>query len=122
MKYHEKLMWASTSTFQQLAEKSGCLAKCLVRDYRMEKRLEETVTWRSNWSSAFYLEAKFTSFDVIEEYWAFDFSDTINGIGGVMTLFLGWSLYLILHEVYLVVQTAVRQMISWPILSKRGNS
>ena len=52
------------------------------------------------------MDAKVTNVDVIEEYWAFDISDTVNGIGGQLGLLLGWSIYWVLYETYLVLERA----------------
>ena len=52
--------------------------------------------WKHEWASAFYLIAESSVQKVEEEYLVFDLSDAMNGIGGAMGLFLGWSmLYLI---------------------------
>ena len=69
----------------------------------MQKSKEE-VTWRRNWASAFYLDAEVTAYEIQEELWAFDINDTINGIGGVLGLFLGYSMYHVLSNVYMLIQ------------------
>ena len=53
---------------------------------------EETITWDVNYSSAFLLMARKTSVGGREELLVFDTEDLINGIGGALGLFLGWSL------------------------------
>ena len=50
------------------------------------------MTWKQNWSSAFYITAENTLVKKEEEFWVFDKSDAINGIGGAMGPFLGWSI------------------------------
>ena len=53
---------------------------------------EETINWAVNYSSAFFLMAEKTSVEGQEELLVFDFEDLINGIGGALGLFLGWSI------------------------------
>ena len=53
---------------------------------------EETITWDVHYSSAFFLIAEKTSVEGQEELLVFDFEDLLNGIGGALGLFLGWSL------------------------------
>ena len=53
---------------------------------------EETINWAPDFSSAFFLTAEKTSVEGQEELLVFDFEDLINGIGGALGLFLGWSL------------------------------
>jgi hypothetical protein len=49
------------------------------------------VSWRHDWSSAFYLAAETTEVTKTDEFWVFDLTDAITGIGGALGLFLGWS-------------------------------
>ena len=58
------------------------------------------VTWNHNWSSAFHLELETSEVRQEQEFLVFDLFDTLNGIGGAMGLFLGWSVF------YLVGQLA----------------
>ena len=53
-----------------------------------------------NYSSAFYLMAEKTSVEGQEELLVFDFEDLINGIGGALGLFLGWSILYLATEIY----------------------
>ena len=56
------------------------------------------VTWNHNWSSAFHLELETSEVRQEQEFLVFDLFDTLNGIGGAMGLFLGWSVfYLVGH-------------------------
>ena len=110
LRYNENLMWASYSTFTQIAAESGCRPKCKKRKFDVVTKENIKVTWRRNWSAAFFLEAKRTAFDVVDEYWAFDISDTLNGIGGVLGLFLGWSVYWILYETFLVIERSITKI------------
>ena len=56
------------------------------------KLREETINWNVNHSSTFFLMAEKTSVEGQEELLVFDFEDLINGIGGALGLFLGWSI------------------------------
>ena len=53
---------------------------------------EEPITWAVNYSSAFLLRAERTTVEEQEELLVFDTEDLINGIGGALGLFLGWSI------------------------------
>ena len=53
---------------------------------------EETITWDVDYSSAFFLMAEKTSVEGQEELLVFDFEDLVNGVGGALGLFLGWSI------------------------------
>ena len=53
---------------------------------------EETITGAADFSSSFFLVAEKTSVEGQEELLVFDFEDLINGIGGALGLFLGWSI------------------------------
>ena len=53
---------------------------------------EDTITWDVDYSSAFFLMAEKTSVEGQEELLVFDFEDLINGLGGALGLFLGWSI------------------------------
>ena len=52
-----------------------------------------------------------------EELWAFDFDDTLNGIGGAMGLFLGWSLLNILSSCSSGLSAAIQRLV-WKITNK----
>ena len=53
---------------------------------------ERSIYWNVDYSSAFYLMAEKTSVEGQEELLVFDTEDLINGIGGALGLFLGWSI------------------------------
>ena len=76
-----------------LTATTGCKAKCFVRKFYFLQKSGDEVSWRRNWSSAFHLDVKYTAYEVNEEFLAFDIYDTINGIGGVLGLCLGWSAF-----------------------------
>ena len=91
---------------------------------------EETITWDVNYSSAFFLMAEKTSVEGQEELLVFDFEDLINGIGGALGLFLGWSIlnigkcffllsFVINHIQYLSVRESSRIARSFSPSSKR---
>ena len=67
---------------------------------------EETITWDVDYSSAFFLMAEKTSVEGQEELLVFDFEDLINGIGGALGLFLGWSI-LYLGRIKIIGRTVV---------------
>jgi hypothetical protein len=96
--YNEYLMFSVNTPLAKLAEKTGCLARCKYKEFIFMQKNKEEVTWKHNWSSSFFLEAEKTMVKHEEELWAFDFDDTLNGIGGAMGLFLGWSLLNILSS------------------------
>ena len=60
--------------------------------HRSGQLREETITWDVDYSSAFFLMAERTSVEGLAEMLVFDFEDLINGIGGALGLFLGWSI------------------------------
>ena len=67
---------------------------------------KETITWSADFSSAFFLMAEKTSVEGQEELLVFDFEDLINGIGGALGLFLGWSI-LYLGRIKIIGRTVV---------------
>ena len=70
---------------------------------------EEAVYWKTLSSSSFFLYAKRTMVKIEEELLVFDFEDLVNGLGGALGLFLGWSLLQILLQSF----TFFHQIISW---------
>lgn len=81
-----------------LTNKTKCPISCTVSHYSLAECKSVPVTWKHDWSSAFYLAAEKTEVRQEEEFWVFDLSDTINGIGGAMGLFLGWSILYLIHQ------------------------
>ena len=53
-----------------------------------------------------------------EEFWVFDLSDTINGIGGALGLFLGWSGLYLANQFVIVIRTIVNSF-SLVLLSRK---
>ena len=60
----------------------------------------ERITWRVSWSSAFFLSADNTRVRVEEELEVFGIEDVVNGVGGALGLFVGWSILYIVMEGY----------------------
>ena len=96
--YNEKLKSAINLPWAKLVEESGCHPKCLVKSYILTKTSEEDITWRHDWSSSFFINAEKTLIRTDEELLAFDLPDMINGIGGALGLYLGWSLLYMVAE------------------------
>ena len=67
---------------------------------------EETITWSVNYSSAFFLTAEKTSVEGQEELLVFDWEDLVNGVGGALGLFLGWSILYIGENNLLLLSSA----------------
>jgi hypothetical protein len=86
------------ATWKDLTHQSGCFVKCTINQFIFTKVNEEVATWKRSWSSAFYITAETMLLRKKDEYWTFDMSDTINGIGGAMGLFLGWSVLFLLPK------------------------
>ena len=61
---------------------------------------KETINWKTQSSSTFFLSAEKTLVKVEEELLAFDTEDLVNGLGGALGLFLGWSLLHILNQCF----------------------
>ena len=53
-----------------------------------------------------------------EEFWVFDLSDTINGIGGALGLFLGWSGLYLATQFVIVIRT-IANSFSLALLSRK---
>jgi hypothetical protein len=96
--YNEYLMFTINTPSAKLERETGCLARCKYKEFSFIQKSKEDITWKHNWSSSFFLEAERTMVKYEEELWAFDSDDTINGIGGALGLFLGWSLLDILSS------------------------
>ena len=60
--------------------------------------------WKSLFTASFFLSAKKTLVKYEEEILAFDFGDLVNGLGGALGLFLGWSLLHIFYQILLLTR------------------
>ena len=130
LRYHEALNTVRKLSWTQMVNVTGCLAKCSYREFRFEKVgitlldhqqhelnlqqhfiqiSEEAVYWKTLSSSSFFLYAKRTMVKIEEELLVFDFEDLVNGLGGALGLFLGWSLLQILLQSF----TFFHQIIRW---------
>ena len=89
-----------------------CPPRCTVRQYSFHKCKSEQVSWKREWSSALYLGAERTEIRREEEYWIFDSADTLNGIGGALGLFLGWSVLYLVNQVVTAVMMAYTHILS----------
>lgn len=58
------------------------------------------IDWKSLSSSVFFLFPDKTLVRIEEELLTFDFEDLVNGLGGALGLFLGWSLLHILNHCF----------------------
>ena len=94
----------------ELRNTTKCPIICRVRHYSLVECKSVPVTWKHDWSSVFYLAAEKTEVRQEEEFWVFDLSDTINGIGGAMGLFLGWSLLNLIHQLVRWLNIAVTRV------------
>ena len=61
-----------------------------------------------SYSSAFFLMAEKTRIRLEEELRVFGFEDVVNGVGGALGLFLGWSILYIVLESYKTIIRFVR--------------
>ena len=88
-----------------LTNMTKCPVSCSIRYFSFTDCKSVPVTWKHDWSSAFYLAPSKTEFRQDKEFLVFDKSDTINGIGGAMGLFLGWSVLYLIHQLSAIVNT-----------------
>ena len=70
----------------------------------------ERIDWKVSSSSAFFLSAEKTRIRLEEELVVFGFDDVVNGIGGALGLFLGWSILHIVLESYRSFSNFIRFM------------
>ena len=87
-----------------LTNMTKCPVSCRVRYFSFDDCKSVEATWKHDWSSAFYLAPSKTEFRQEKEFLVFDKSDTINGIGGAMGLFLGWSVLYLIHQLSSIVK------------------
>ena len=98
---------ALATSWLNLTSNSGCQAKCFVAKFSLVKKSDEGVNWKRNWSSSFYLDVKYTAYEVQEEFLAFDIYDTINGVGGVLGLCLGWSVFNVISGIVRYIEHSI---------------
>ena len=72
------------------------------------QKSKERITWRVSWSSAFFLSAEKTRVRLEEELEVFGIEDVVNGVGGALGLFLGWSILYIVMESYKTLANLMR--------------
>ena len=82
----------------------------MIINYYLDKWGNQTIYWRTKSSSSFYLFAEKTLVKHEEELLTFDSGDLLNGLGGALGLFLGWSLLHICNECY---KLAIRDNSMW---------
>ena len=78
--------------------------------YTFTETRKENITWKHDYSASFYLSAKQSLFRREEEFWAFQLSDAINGIGGALGLCLGWSGAFVVTEVVDIVKRTFKYL------------
>jgi hypothetical protein len=98
IQYQDQMRRLLESSWKNLTMESCCYSSCRIKQFEFIKQKEELATWKRDWSSAFYLQAETTFVKQDIEFWVFDMSDCINGIGGALGLFLGWSLLCLLQN------------------------
>ena len=96
--YESKLARFESMSGFGIVNTTKCPIRCRVKQFSFSECKSVRVTWKHDWSSAFYLGAERTEIRKEEEFWVFDVSDTLNGIGGAMGLFLGWSVLHLITE------------------------
>ena len=90
-RYNNALNRALKARWIKLTVLTGCYPKCTVRTYEFIEKTKEEATWGRDWSGAFYLDVKTSSFTSQDEFYAFDIWDLTSSLGGLIGLFIGWS-------------------------------
>ena len=80
--YGDQLALVFSMSPFDLLNQTGCHVRCRARFFSFTDCKAVEVTWKHNWSSAFYLAPEDSEMRTEEEFLVFDLSDTINGIGG----------------------------------------
>ena len=114
VRYRDLLLNISKLSWKRLTERSGCYGKCRYKKYTFTRTSKERITWRVSWSSAFFLSAEKTRVRLEEELEVFGVEDVVNGVGGALGLFLGWSVLYIVIESFKKLSNFIR-FINWPL-------
>jgi hypothetical protein len=116
--YDIELGVVAKMTWFKITKTTGCFTSCTVRGFTFAECNQLKVTWKHDWSSAFYLEPKTTEVAKTEEFLVFDLSDTISGIGGSLGLFLGWSVLYVIQNIFNGMKRFFNYLLSIYILFK----
>ena len=111
-RYDAQLVHVTAMSLFDMFNLTGCQAKCRGRHFSLTECKAVEVTWKHAWSSAFYLAAEKTMVRTEEEFLVFDWSDTVNGIGGAMGLFLGWSVLCMIQQLAAAIWNWYRFMVA----------
>lgn len=72
----------------------------LDRSFSFVEKTKQEANWGRNWSAAFYLDVKTSSFTHQTEFYAYDIWELTSGLGGLMGIFLGWSFLFVIVQIY----------------------
>ena len=106
-RYNNALNRALKARWIKLTVLTGCYPKCTVRTYEFIEKTKEEATWGRDWSGAFYLDVKTSSFTSQDEFYAFDKWDLTSSLGGLMGLFIGCSFLSICFLIHDSLRTVV---------------
>jgi len=98
--YQNALSKALLARWLKLSEMTGCMPLCAVRSFTFVEKTSEDADWARNWSSAFYLDVKTSSYIHQTEFYAYDVGELASGLGGFMGIFLGWSFLSMMAKIY----------------------
>lgn len=99
-KYNDALTTALQARWLKLQNMTGCIPKCTVRTFSFVENTKQEANWGRNWSAAFFLDVKTSSFVDQTEFEAYDIFELISGLGGLMGIFLGWSFLFLIVQIY----------------------
>ena len=97
--YDNQLAVVAAMSWFEITKTTGCYTSCTVRTFTFAECKAMKVSWRHDWSSSFYLAAETTEVTKTEEFWVYDLTDAITGIGGALGLFLGWSVLYMVQKI-----------------------
>ena len=95
---YDLLIWARETTMASLSAVTGCLPRCQVTQFGLEKKSETRINWATNWTSSVYLEPKTSFYETQEEYYSYGTGNFLGDVGGYLGLLLGWSVLTIFQE------------------------